>query len=442
MPPVYTPRPYVRQPYSADTRQLGQIYARQGEMLAEAARMRGAASSQFLAGLAQAWNQIQAGEAEKARRADTLALRQQEKDEADAIRKEEQAIRAAERQAAAEERQAGVDRDAAIYAAENTAPGPIDRLTAQVIRKFPGTAARLQLQETLPATVVPGAMGAVRPESSQFDVLNMTPAQERQAQMDAAARAKDAQLAKDREEDNRRQAARDAADAQYRRDSLAAQQGRQSDAEPLMAVIGDDGQPVYLPRSQAAGRRPASNREQGRPVTSGDAGELADFTTALDDIVAVRMALSGNKATGTQAKVGASLWNPITELTGWGTDAKQKQAVIDRVKQVIGKALEGGVLRKEDELKYAKILPTIGDAPEVVTSKLNGLEAAITKRRAVRIDALADAGYDVDRFRQRAPITAMPDLAGLPENTSRTFKSGPFAGQEWALVNGQPMRIK
>jgi hypothetical protein len=182
---------------------------------------------------------------------------------------------------------------------------------------------------------------------------------------------------------------------------LRAQRPAAGDNEPLLAVMGDDGNPVLMPRSQASGRRPASNREQGRAVTSGDAGELADFTTALDDIATVRGALSGNKATGTAAKAGAMLWNPITEATGIGTEAKQKQAVIDRVKQVIGKALEGGVLRKEDELKYAKILPTIGDTPEVVTSKLDGLEKAIQNRIQRKIDALDDAGYDVQKFRTR-----------------------------------------
>lgn len=171
--------------------------------------------------------------------------------------------------------------------------------------------------------------------------------------------------------------------------------------EPLVAVIGDDGRPVMLPRSQAVGRQPASTRETGRQVTSGDAGDIAEFNTALDDIAAVREALAGNKATGAAAQVGASLPNAVTEFTGWGSDAKQKQAVIDRVKQVIGKALEGGVLRKEDEAKYTKILPTIGDPPDVVAAKLDGLEEAIQRRQERKIDALDSAGYDTSRFRQK-----------------------------------------
>lgn len=49
------------------------------------------------------------------------------------------------------------------------------------------------------------------------------------------------------------------------------------------------------------------------------------------------------------------------------------QAEIDRIKQVVGKALEGGVLRKEDEEKYKKILPTITDPKEVALKKIQQL---------------------------------------------------------------------
>lgn len=169
-------------------------------------------------------------------------------------------------------------------------------------------------------------------------------------------------------------------------------------AEPLVAITGPDGRPVLVPRSEAVGKAPANTREQGRQVTSGDAGDIAEFNTALDDLASLRKELEGNGATGTSAQALANLWTPITNLTGWGADAKAKQAQIDRVKQVIGKALEGGVLRKEDELKYEKILPTIKDSPELVQSKLNGLVKAIQRRQQRKLDALDSAGYDVSRF--------------------------------------------
>ena len=52
--------------------------------------------------------------------------------------------------------------------------------------------------------------------------------------------------------------------------------------------------------------------------------------------------------------------------------------MVDTARQVVGKALEGGVLRKEDEDKYKKILPTMQDAPEVAASKLDYIQGIIS----------------------------------------------------------------
>lgn len=185
-------------------------------------------------------------------------------------------------------------------------------------------------------------------------------------------------------------------------------------AEPLVAVMGPNGEPVLVKRSAAEGQRPASTREQGRPVTSGDAGRLAELDTSLSDLDVLAKTLG---TTGAASKVGASMPNWVTEATGWGADAKSRQGTIDRVKQVIGKALEGGVLRKEDEIKYEKILPTIGDPPAVAKTKLEGLAVALKKRKQTTMDALADAGYDTSRFASRdnaapgAPTTSASPAA-------------------------------
>lgn len=186
--------------------------------------------------------------------------------------------------------------------------------------------------------------------------------------------------------------------------------------EPLVPIIGPDGKPVLVRRSQAEGKTPANSREQGRPVTSGDAGRLADLDTSLNDLATLTKTIPAG-TTGVGAKAGAMLPNFVTQWTGVGADAKSKQAVIDRVKQVIGKSLEGGVLRKEDEAKYEKILPTIGDVDTVVAAKLAGLQQAISQRRQTTLDALSDAGYDISRFEARS---------AAPQTTAPAPKKNPF----------------
>lgn len=61
-------------------------------------------------------------------------------------------------------------------------------------------------------------------------------------------------------------------------------------------------------------------------------------------------------------------------------DYQNQQQLINTSKQVIGKYLEGGVLRKEDEEKYAKILPTMNDNAEVAQVKINNLKALLNQK--------------------------------------------------------------
>lgn len=173
-----------------------------------------------------------------------------------------------------------------------------------------------------------------------------------------------------------------------------------------MAQPGDRPFDAVATRQAAAGATPPR-----RPVTSSDATKLADYVGALSDVATLAAALTpgmdpttGREAeptTGWRAQVGANLPNWVTEVFGWGANAKSRQAVIDRVKQVIGKTLEGGVLRKEDEIKYVKILPTIQDPVAVVRTKLEGLDRAVRDRHEIQLNALEDAGFDITRFRDR-----------------------------------------
>lgn len=81
---------------------------------------------------------------------------------------------------------------------------------------------------------------------------------------------------------------------------------------------------------------------------------------------------------------------------------KQTQGLnseIKRVKQVVGKFLEGGVLRKEDEEKYNEILAGIGNDPDVATQKLEGLQDDIAQKYNTYLESLKNAGYNTSNFK-------------------------------------------
>jgi hypothetical protein len=155
-------------------------------------------------------------------------------------------------------------------------------------------------------------------------------------------------------------------------------------------------------RAAAARAARGDRTPRGRGVTSGDVGRLTEFDAALDDATVIDEMLRDNPG-GTGWIPGKLVQAPgaLTALTGLGEEEKARQATIDRVKQAIGKTLEGGVLRKEDEYKYAKILPTMEDQPEVALQKMAGLRRALEGKRSDFMANLEDAGYDLTRFRER-----------------------------------------
>jgi hypothetical protein len=227
-------------------------------------------------------------------------------------------------------------------------------------------------------------------------------------------------------------------------------EGRAQGPQPGYQWVMRNGKQVYTNQVQD-GDVPASRTGGGRNVTSGDAQDLADFDTSLDDLRVLRDTVAPidpktgkaieSGATGTIAKMGAAAPNWWTNATGLGTESKKKQAVIDRVKQVIGKTLEGGVLRKEDELKYEKILPTIYDTADVVRGKLDGLEKAIGLRKQRRVDSLADAGFDVSKYAERAEGGAGPVTPRRAAPAADAKAATPQIGETRRLKDGTRVRV-
>jgi hypothetical protein len=225
--------------------------------------------------------------------------------------------------------------------------------------------------------------------------------------------------------------------AEAKRDPLAGQKDK--------FWVMRDGKPLRISESEyRPGDKPASTREQGRPVTSGDAGRIAEMDTALDEANELAGKITGNKATGVSAKIGTMVPDVVTEFTGWGTDAKVKEGTINLVKQIIGKGLEGGVLRKEDEYKYAKILPTISDNQEVVAGKMEGLWKALQQKRQNHLDSLSDAGYDTSKYAARAPRERATSSGGPKQFKTEAEADAGYAalasGEEFIGPDGQKRR--
>lgn len=97
---------------------------------------------------------------------------------------------------------------------------------------------------------------------------------------------------------------------------------------------------------------------------------------------------------------GWKFWPVAWRIWGWNeydTDAQNIQAKMKLVAQIVGKFMEWWVLRKEDEVKYEKMLPTLKDNPEVALSKIESVKNVLESKYKWYIQDYSN-NYDVSWF--------------------------------------------
>lgn len=119
---------------------------------------------------------------------------------------------------------------------------------------------------------------------------------------------------------------------------------------------------------------------------------------------------------------------------------RQREAVatFNLVKQVIGKAMEGGVLRKEDEAKYERLLPTLRDTDRLRTYKLNQLREAMEDGKRALLNSMSSAGYNTSGYGV--------DSSGSPYDPIEGIERGPLTNEDaddilQRLETGEPLSM-
>lgn len=124
----------------------------------------------------------------------------------------------------------------------------------------------------------------------------------------------------------------------------------------------------------------------GKAATTGELEEVAGLSEAIESVESLNKKLPSN----------AGLFGPFVGRTGamnpYNESAQAMQAELNLIKQRVGKALEGGVLRKEDEEKYKRILPVLTDTPEVAAGKIRQLSGMLRKDLMVYQKTAKQAG--------------------------------------------------
>lgn len=95
--------------------------------------------------------------------------------------------------------------------------------------------------------------------------------------------------------------------------------------------------------------------------------------------------------------------------------------------QAFGRFMEGGVLRKEDEEKYRKMFPQIGDEKEVAQNKLNTVRRLLMQKQNSDISALKQQGFDVSGVDKGFKV---PSMVSFSNKTPGKNGSSPKSGKE------------
>lgn len=115
-------------------------------------------------------------------------------------------------------------------------------------------------------------------------------------------------------------------------------------------------------------------------------------------------------------------------LNPYDTKAQLIQSKMATGAQLIGKYMEGGVLRAEDVPKYQKMLPQLSDTAEVAKGKAAAVQKMIRDKYNLTKQALKDSGFNTEAF-DKSPLKDLPD----PFNRAETKDIG---GVKYQRVEG------
>jgi len=127
--------------------------------------------------------------------------------------------------------------------------------------------------------------------------------------------------------------------------------------------------------------------KQDRAVSPADVRQFSDGKDAFRAVGLLNQTMKEVESVIGPGKGGLRGLNP------WDAKAQKVNADLRRSAQVVGKFLEGGVLRKEDEAKYLLMLPAIGDMPEVARYKLDNMLKMLRGKYDDMMTALKAQGY-------------------------------------------------
>ena len=135
-----------------------------------------------------------------------------------------------------------------------------------------------------------------------------------------------------------------------------------------------------------------TKNDGGRPLTPAQTNLISEGKQLQLVLNPLYQTLENNK----------DLFGPVAGFLGstnpYATESQTIDAEMRRASQTIGRYMEGGVLRKEDEEKYRKMLPQLTDTPAVAKNKLDGVKDLLSGKIKAYLNDYTAAGFDTSSF--------------------------------------------
>ena len=126
----------------------------------------------------------------------------------------------------------------------------------------------------------------------------------------------------------------------------------------------------------------------GKAIPATQVTNMADVQSSISQMSALKTTINEYK------DIMGPIGGRLKSLDPYNTRAQTFQANMTLVAQLVGKALEGGVLRAEDVKKYLKILPQITDTPEIAQGKIDNVMNQLNVKLSETQRGLESAGYN------------------------------------------------
>lgn len=178
-------------------------------------------------------------------------------------------------------------------------------------------------------------------------------------------------------------------------------------------------------------------KEQGERLPAKTAIDLGDIQSGIQSLDKIGATIKG------KADQMGPIIGRLKALNPWDADFNEIRGQTDLVRQIVGKAFEGGVLRAEDEKKYKKILAEVENDPKSAALKLENVKAELQNKYNNQLNSLGSAGYNTGKFSKES-IASPAQSGAAPSIPAGTAGTATFGGIPYYVdSNNKPLgRVK